>query len=301
MPIHEKGYRHYEGARRGRLWRCITIASCGVRLALARRKLVALVLLGVTPAIVIAVLIYFSTQAGEFAQLAANMMDTVQEWREDLGDSPTLDRIWNTIFHLFFTFQVFPVAVIVAYVGPDLIAQDLRTRALQVYYARPLTTMDYLLGKLMVVGVFVAIVTLVPGLLLYIVGVVLSKSIAVVPQTWSTPVGIIGGYVVLALTTGSVALMCSSFTRRTGYAAMIWGAVVVLSDVGYALLRETLAVDWAYMLSLRANVLQTTGALLRVMMPYESDWFPSFFVLAAVVTVSWAVLLRRTAALKGEH
>jgi hypothetical protein len=191
--------------------------------------------------------------------------------------------------------------VIVAYVGPDLIAHDLRTRALQVYYSRPMTRLDYLFGKLMVLAVFIGIVTLVPALLLYVVGVVLEKSITVVGATWSTPLGIVGAYLVLALVTGSVVLTCSSFTRRTGYAAMTWGAAAVLSDVGYALLRETLAVKWAYMVSLRANVLQLAAMILRVQMPYEEDWFPSFFVLTVVVIVSWAVLLRRAAALEGEH
>ena len=54
--------------------------------------------------------------------------------------------------------------------GAGLIANDLRTGAILVYLSRPLTRRDYVLGKL---GVLLALnlsVTLLPGLVLYLIG-----------------------------------------------------------------------------------------------------------------------------------
>ena len=58
--------------------------------------------------------------------------------------------------------------------GAGLIANDLRTGAILVYLSRPLTRRDYVLGKL---GVLLALnlsVTLVPGLLLYLIALALA-------------------------------------------------------------------------------------------------------------------------------
>ena len=49
-------------------------------------------------------------------------------------------------------------------------ANDLRTGAILAYLSRPLTRRDYVLGKLLVPLLLNLAVTLVPGLLLYVIG-----------------------------------------------------------------------------------------------------------------------------------
>ena len=85
MPIHERGYRHYAGRRRGRPWRALTIATSGVKLALKRKALIALVLLGVVPAFLLAMLVYQASRVGDFTVLAGGVMYSADEWTDLFG------------------------------------------------------------------------------------------------------------------------------------------------------------------------------------------------------------------------
>ncbi|HUW55756.1 MAG TPA: hypothetical protein VMZ92_03915 [Planctomycetota bacterium] len=302
MPIHEKGYRHYEGKLRGRLSRSLTIARCGTSLALKKRGLIAMVLLGIAPAFVLAVLVYQASRTEEFIKLAGRFIYSSSEWQLLVGKTPTVAVIWQVIFSRFFIWQLIPVAIVVTYVGPELISQDLRVRALQVYYARPITRLDYVLGKLMVVAVFVAMLTLVPAVLIYIVGVVLSKSIVVAGETWPTLVGILGGYLLITVVAGVLILACSSLSRRSGSVAVAWAMLVIVTDAAHGLVGEALGLKWSHLLSLRANVAQLATRLFDVKPEYAPvHWSASLFVLAAVVVVALGLLFRRVQVLEGEH
>lgn len=306
MPIHERAYRHYGGRRHGRLSRCITVARSGISLALKKRGLIALVLLGVTPAFVLAVLIYQASKAEEFISLASKLIYSGSEWEELVGRTATVADIWQVIFSRFFMWQLIPVGIIVAYVGPELVSQDLRVRALQLYFSRPLTRLDYVLGKFMTVAVFVAMVTLVPAFLLYVVGVILSRSIAILGETWPTLLAVFGAYLLISLVAGVVVLACSSLSRRSGYVALAWALLLILSDVACGLVSDsglgaTPRREWSHLLSLRANVVQVLTRLFGVQSEYKFDWAASAFVLAVVVLVALGVLFHRLQTLEGEH
>lgn len=302
MPIRDKGYRHYEGKRHGRLTRSLTIARCGTRLALKKRGLIAMVLLGIAPAFVLAVLIFQASKADEFIKLAGRFIYSSGEWELLVGKTPTLAGIWQVIFSRFFIWQLIPVAIVVTYVGPELISQDLRVRALQVYYARPVTRVDYILGKLMVVAVFVGMLTVVPAVLLYTVGVILSKSIVVVGETWPILVGILGGYLLVSVVAGVLVLVCSSLSRRSGYVAIAWAILLIMSEAAYGLVRDAMALEGSHLLSLRANLAQVVTRLFGVKAVYDKvEWSASLFVLAAVVVVALGLLFRRVQSLEGEH
>src|SRR5262249_23577707 len=71
------------------------------------------------------------------------------------------DIIVNFVFWMsFFS------ALISAWSGSGLIAEDRRVGAHLLYFARPLTLFDYLLGKLLVVGAFALAGVLGPGLVI---------------------------------------------------------------------------------------------------------------------------------------
>jgi ABC-type transport system involved in multi-copper enzyme maturation permease subunit len=300
MPIHERSYRHWEGKRRGRLSRSLTIARSGVTLALKKRGLVALVLLGITPAFLFGVLLYAAPKVDEFMRLASHLLWGI-DWTGLLGKTPTLAAIWQLLFSKFLIVQLIPVAIVVAYVGPELISHDLRMRALQIYFSRPLTRADYLLGKLMVIGVFVAMLTLVPGVLLYIVGVVLERSIHIVGETYTVLLGVVGAYVLITLVAGAVMLACSSLSRRSGYVAIAWAMLIILGDVAHGLVAGAMAQKWSHLLSLRANVAQVLTRLFDAPPQYKFDWAASLFVLAAVFLAAALVLFKRLRSLEGEH
>ena len=144
MPIHDQGYRRYTGRRipPGRGW--WVIARAGVIERVRERRFLALMLLAWSPFIVRALQIYASTSFAQLSFLAPGP-DTFREFLDQ--QSP----------FLFF---------ITIYAGSGLIASDRRANALQVYLSKPLTRVQYVLGKLLALAVFLLAASWLPAMAL---------------------------------------------------------------------------------------------------------------------------------------
>src|SRR5438128_1681089 len=137
MPIHDQGYRRYQGERapRGRAW--AVIARTGIRGRLGQRAFLGLLLLSWFPFFVRAVQIYAAANLPQAAFLAP----TPEMFRQFLDQ--------QQIFVFFLT----------VYGGAGLIAHDRRANALQIYLSKPLTRSEYVFGKLAILMTFLLIVT----------------------------------------------------------------------------------------------------------------------------------------------
>lgn len=130
--------------------------------------------------------------------------------------------------------QAVLMVLLVGMIAPPLISQDFRSRAFLLYFSRPITPLEYVYGKAMVIWVYLAAVTTLPALVLYVVGVLLSPSISVVLDTWDIPLRILAASGVLLVPTTSLALFFSSLTTESRYAGFAWFAVWGLGWAAYA-------------------------------------------------------------------
>src|SRR5262245_22231961 len=135
MPIHDQGYRRYGGGKASGLGWTI-IARAGLRMVLARRAFIALMILAWFPFVVRAVQIYAAANLPQAAFLAPTP-ETFRQFLDQQG-----------IFVFFIT----------VYVGAGLIANDRRANALQIYLSKPLTRAEYVFGKLAVLMTFLLLV-----------------------------------------------------------------------------------------------------------------------------------------------
>jgi len=133
--------------------------------------------------------------------------------------------IWGSFWNL----QLFFVMLMVYFVGRRGVGADLRAGALAIYFSRPVGFRQYLAGKWLSIAVAVAGVTLLPGLLLALVGYVASPAITTLDF-----LRLAGGVVLLsallALTAGSVMLAVSALTRRPGAAGILWVVLFYISS-----------------------------------------------------------------------
>lgn len=79
-------------------------------------------------------------------------------------------------------------------------------------------------------------ISAVPALVLYVLGVLLSPSANVVFDTWDLPLRIIAASAVLMIPTASLALCMSSLTQESRYAGFGWFAVWILGWFTYAVM-----------------------------------------------------------------
>jgi ABC-2 type transport system permease protein len=198
MPIYEQTYRRHEarGAlRRVRFW---PITREALRLILARRAFLVLLFAAWAPFLIRVIQIYVMTRFPEINRIL-----------------PVDGRLFGD----FLGWQVPIALVITIFAGAGLIANDLRTGAILVYLSRPLTRRDYVLGKFGVLFILNLFVTLVPGLLLYLIGLALAPDKF---ATWS--LAWIGPAVVLqSLLTSTVMSLVGLATSSLSRSARVAG------------------------------------------------------------------------------
>lgn len=238
MPIYDMSYRPYRGTLSTHAWRWCTIAKAGLQHHLSRR--VFLIFLFIT--------YVFPIGEGFWIwgthKVDANPFDTVgpQFFRTAVG--------WQGIWLLFSCI----------WIGAPLIAQDLRTNAIQLYLARPLSRIDYVAGKFAVVAGVGSLLLPVPALLLYLVELALSTNTRFLTANFWVPFAILA-YSVLVVGGASLLIIAlSSMTRNGWFAGLLFFALVSLSQPASGLLQLLTGLRAFAVLSL-ASLADQMGAI----------------------------------------
>jgi hypothetical protein len=241
MPLHDVGYRGWHGSPRPG-GAAGVIASTGIRLAWKSRWLRRVILFAWSPALVFAGGFFAFEQAVDEGALAAGraaagrldgfgMLGSLLS--ESLGgslDDPEQARrtVWSRLLLAFMRApQAVLLALVVGLVAPRLIAGDLRAKAWLVYFTRPVSRGDYILGKVAVLAAIVSLVTFLPALALWAIGVLVSPSIQVAVATWDLPLRILAAAAVVTIPTVLLALAYSAITAETRIATFAWFATWV--------------------------------------------------------------------------
>ena len=89
-------------------------------------------------------------------------------------------KIDNRFFLNFVTAQGFMAFVLTAFTGPGLISPDLANGALPLYFCRPFSRAEYVIGKASVLAILLSQITWIPGLVLFAI----QSSLAGPAWTW---------------------------------------------------------------------------------------------------------------------
>lgn len=245
MAVHNLGYRGWAGALAPSWTRWLVIAETGVRLAWHSLWLRRMLFFAWLPALWFGLgfLIFEqSTLHPELQQaltpfIAAGSGHPIVDALRSQGSEATRHMVWGWLLQTFFRYpQGVIMVLVVGLIGPPLISQDLRSRAFLLYFSRPVTRSEYMLGKLATVWFYLATISTLPALSLYVLGVLLSPSLEVVQATWDLPLRIIAASAVLMVPTAALALCISSLTQESRYASFAWFAVWILGWFTYGVL-----------------------------------------------------------------
>jgi ABC-2 type transport system permease protein len=280
MPIFDVGYRHWEGKLRSPLARCWTIARTGIVLAFRSVLLRRLVLFGWAP------LLYFApaffavgyvtdpvrdyktiTQTPLFGMLRDILGPEVAE-RMRTSPESIRPMAWSILFQWFFSIsQAIITMLVVGIVGPPLISQDVRSKAFLIYYSKPITLPEYLMGKAGTLLFFIAVGTVLPALMLYGVSIAFSPSAAALVQTWATIVRILSVFFVIAVPSTLLVLCLSSLVKESRYAAFGWMAFCLMGEMAYGILANLSTLSnssWICCVSFRKTIAVLTSAIFDV-------------------------------------
>ncbi len=239
MPIYEQAYRKYEARAPLRTVRFWPISREALGLILAKRAFIGLLILAWIPFVVRVVQIYVVTRFPE-----ANRVLPVD----------------GRLFGEYLNQQIIFTVLLSIFGGAGLIANDLRTGAILVYLSRPLTRRDYVLGKL---GVLLALnlsVTLVPGLLLYLIGLGLApEQFLKWDLFWIGPAVVLQSLLV-ALSVSLLVLAVSALSRSARVAGLAFAGLFIGLEIIRGVLVSIADRPEAHVLSLQ-NDLRVVGNL----------------------------------------
>ena len=146
-----------------------------------------------------------------------------------------LFEIDGRFFLLFLGIQSTLAFFLTAFIGPGLVAPDLANGALPLYFYRPFSRTEYILGKLCVTAQLLSLITWVPGLALFGIEASLSGS----HWMWShlrLAAGVFLGAWIWILLISLIALALSAWVKwRILAGALVLGVMFLGSGFGHAI------------------------------------------------------------------
>ncbi len=266
MPIFDQGYQHWNGRLAGFAWRWLAITRQGVRQQMRRRHVKQVVFTAFMPAIMLATFLMAwglleqkSAVLEPFMALLNFLPDEIRS-----GPKPYRSAVWAYAFDIFFWVETFNAMLLVLFVGPDLVSQDLRFNAVPLYLSRPIRRFDYFLGKLGVIAVFLVGVAIAPAVAAYALGIAFSLDPTVLADTWPTLLGSVTYGLIVVVSAGSLMLAISSLSRSSRLVGATWIGLWVVSNFSAAVLEKTVRRDWCPLLSYTTNLDRLREELLNV-------------------------------------
>jgi ABC-type transport system involved in multi-copper enzyme maturation permease subunit len=231
MPIFDQGYQHWQGSLSGHRWRWLAVARHGVRAQMQNRLVRILLLFAWLPALALVTLLACWGLLEQRAESAIAFLSRLFPPEVIAEPKEYRAAIWTIAYSYFFKAELIFSLFLVLLVGPNLVSRDLRFNALPLYFSRPLRRIDYFLGKLGVIGFFLAATVVVPAIGAYLLGLAFSLDLSVVGDThrllWS---GILYG-LIITVSAGTLMLALSALSRRSIYVGLAWAGLIFLSQM----------------------------------------------------------------------
>jgi len=320
MPIHNLGYREWHGEMQSASSRWLVVSRIGIRSAWQSAWLRRMMFFAWVPGLVMGFMIFIYEQSAKQGGEVQDVMSAgamalathenpdiifrrIQQERLLTGERPGLGAerhlFWSSLLLVLFRrSQPFLLIPIVAVIAPPMISQDFRSRAFLLYFSRPLTKVQYIIGKAATVGLFLLSVTMLPALLLYFTGILLSPDISVLYYTWDLPLRAILASLTIVIPCTALALMLSSLTTESRYASFSWFAIWIFGHLTYVVFRNVASPGDSSMVQ-SLSLFETFNDL--------SSWIldpklgvthveTRFILLAVMTAVCTAVLYRRVSA-----
>lgn len=281
MTIKEKGYAHWQGELKDGKFPWWPITRWGIKLVFRKKFFKFLFFSSLIPALVYLGGIYVSERIEDFKFMIKGPTDFLQ--------------INPAYFKSYFTndFLLFIMVMILVLCGAGLISDDLKYNSLQLYFCHPLKKIDYFLGKGSVIVFFLFVITLVPGLILFIMKLIFSGSVKFFTSYPWLPLSIIAYSFFVTAFFSFYALFLSSLSKNRRYVAIFIFGIYIFSDILFGIFYGIFKNHYFALLSLKLNLQQVGSFIFNQKAPYDFSWFYSFLVLVFICFLAVLVLKKR--------
>src|SRR6476620_2485241 len=249
MAVYKRGYRRYDGPLTGRWTRFIVLPRYAWRRLYEQRLVILLTVVSFIWPLVCAGFIYLTNHLELLQGLDTDFLEFI--------------KVNGRFFSIFMYVQAGFAVFLTALAGPGLVAPDLANNALPLYFSRPLTRWSYALARLKVIVGMLAVVTWVPGLLLFALQGGLAGGWWFLAN-WTLGAGVLVGFLLWLLVLSLVAMASSAYVKwRVVAGAVSLAFFFILAGVS-AMIDEVFRVTWGHILDPAWAVNRVWASLLGV-------------------------------------
>ena len=267
MPIHDQGYRRYDGTRAaiGQAWRVMTRA--GVMTFISKRQFIGLMLMAWSPFVVRAVQIYVSATFTQ-ASFLAPKGETFREFLDQQGVFVFFVTIW---------------------IGAGLIANDRRANALQLYLSKPMTSAEYIAGKLAILLIFLVSVTFLPAMMLLVTQAMFAGSLTFIRNNLYLIPAITLFSVAQVLLASTTMLALSSMSKSSRFVGVMYAGLFFFTSALFNALRGITGRSTFAWLSPTASLEQLGDMIFRLEPRYQLS--PAIAALTVLVLIAGSIVI----------
>jgi ABC-2 type transport system permease protein len=280
MAVHSHVFRPYEGARTALRTRWLVIARYALTEALSQKRTIALLVASAFPLLGGAVIIYLHHNLEAIKILEIPVQSLIP--------------IDATFFYRILTIQCYLAFGLTAATGARVLVNDLRDNALPLYLSRPITRVEYVLGKATAIATLGSLVTWVPSLLL--MGLQASLSRGWLVQNWWLAPGIfLGAWSAIPLF-ALVCLAVAAVLRRRAASEAAFVALFIVVPLIARIVDQFLHMEWWIRFFVPAIFEALWTPLFRLQQSNGLSPAGAMLSLAVAVTLAATILLRRVKA-----
>jgi len=209
LPIYKQSYRTYDGEVRSHFrWWVIIKQEC--RVLIRTRMFVGLIILGYMH-VCMRIL-----QVVAFDTLSSSPRSPITQMLREVA----MFTVNSTTFFDFLRMQSGMVFLAAILAGAGMICDDYKNNLMEVYFSKPMTWRDYVLGKTMTLVIIGLAFTAIPGVFLVLLHNMMSASLATLKETYLLPVSITVFSLALVVPCALGVLACSATSSSQRYASI---------------------------------------------------------------------------------
>jgi ABC-2 type transport system permease protein len=289
MAVYKRTYKAYHGALTPAWSRFTVLSRYGFSTLFQSRPFTAYTVLCFLPFLIGLAFIYVVNNASVQALLNVQF-----------GRTPLINNNW---FLAFLTFEAFMSFVLTAWGAPGTISKDFANHGVQLYLSRPLSRVEYLIGKVSVIAALLSCTTWIPALILFLVQAELHGHGWGWDNLWMAGSIFVAATLWIALVSLLSMALAVWVRWRIAATALMLGIFFVLPGFGVAM-NAVLRTNWGLLLNLSYVFSAVWAHLFRIQGHGRFDLVPLWSAWASILTfcvISLWLLHRRLKAREVER
>jgi len=281
MAVYKRSYRSYTGRLTPAWSRFYILTRYALRGLFRSKFLTAVFVMCFFGPLVCAALIYLGHNASVLSLLHARSNQVI--------------NVNGKFFLGFLGMQCGLAFFLTAFIGPTTIAPDLANGALPLYFCRPFSRAEYVLGKLCALLYLLSLITWIPGLILFGIESSLSGA-AWMWENLSLASGIFFGSLIWILMISLIAMALSAWVKwRIAAGALVLGVMFFLSGFGAAI-NGVLRSNIGYYINPGALMTRVCAQLFGLDPPIDISAFSAWMGLLVICGICLALLSKKVRA-----